>query len=86
MSHKSQKEFETINWLFIKERYNQRINSITFKYFDNQCPHHLNEVSIRAPESSSPLRHSYQKFQQLFDKTSTDQNTSFFIRPGLWNN
>ena len=31
MSHISQKEFETINWLPIKERYNQCVNSIAFK-------------------------------------------------------
>ena len=36
MSHISQKEFETINWLLIKERYNQCVNSIVFKSFDNQ--------------------------------------------------
>ena len=33
MSYISQKEFETINWLSIKERYNQCVNSIAFKYF-----------------------------------------------------
>ena len=36
MSHISQKEFETINWFPIKERYNQCVSSIVFKYFDNQ--------------------------------------------------
>ena len=30
------REFETINWFVIKERYNQCVNSIAFKYFDNQ--------------------------------------------------
>ena len=63
MLHISQKEFETISWLTIKERYNrnQCVNSIAFKYFDNQCPHYLNEVSMKATESSSSLRNSYQK-------------------------
>ena len=56
MSHISHKEFETINWLPIKELYNQCINSIAFKYFDNQCPHYLNEVFVKAPESGSSLR------------------------------
>ena len=41
MPHISQKEFETINWLPIKERCDQCINSIAFKYVDNQCPHQL---------------------------------------------
>ena len=38
MTHTSQKEFETINWWPIKERYNQCVNSIAFKYFDNHIP------------------------------------------------
>ena len=68
MSHISQKELETINWLPIKERYNQCVNSIAFKYFDNQCPHYLNEVFITVAESSLSLRNSYQKRQQSFVK------------------
>ena len=55
MSHISQKEFEAIHWLPMKERYNQCVNSIAFKYFDNQCSHYLNEVFMKTPESSSSL-------------------------------
>ena len=85
MSHISQKQFETIIWLPIKERYSQCINSIAFKYVDNQCPHYLNEVFMKAPESSSSLRNSYQKLQQPFRKTNTGQNALSFIGPALWN-
>ena len=85
MSHISQKEFETINWLPIKERYNQCVNSIAFKYFDNQCPHYLNEVFMKAPESSSSLRNNYQKRQQPFHKTNTGQNTIPCIGSALGN-
>ena len=85
MSHISQKEFVTINWLPIKERYNQCVNSIVFKYFDNQCPHYLNEVFMKAREYSSSLRNSYQKLQQPFCKTNTGQNALSFIGPALWN-
>ena len=85
MLHISQKEFETVNWLPIKERYNQCVNSIAFKYFDNQSPHYLNEVFMKAPESSSLLRNSYQKLQQPFCKTNTGQNALSFIGPALWN-
>ena len=85
MSHLSQKEFVTINWLPIKERYNQCVNSIVFKYFDNQCPHYLTEVFMKAPESSSSLRNSYQKLQQPFHRTNTGQNALSFIGPALWN-
>ena len=58
MSHISQKEFEANNWLPFKERYSQCVNSIVFKYFDNQCPHYLNQVFMKASESSSSLRNS----------------------------
>ena len=64
---------------------NQCLNSIAFKYFDNQCPHYLNEVFIKAPESSSSLRNSYQKLQQPFRKTNTGQNALSFIGLALWN-
>ena len=61
MPHISQIEFETINWLLIKERYNQWVNSIPFKYLYNQCPHYLNEVFMKTTECSSSLRNRYQK-------------------------
>ena len=69
----------------VKERHNQCVNSIAFKYFDNQCPHYLNEVFMKAPESSSSLRNISQKLQQPFRKTNTGQNALSFIGPALWN-
>ena len=65
MSHISQKRFKTVNWLPIKERYNQCVNSVVFKYFDNQCPHYLNEVFMKAPESRSSLRNATTNFSNL---------------------
>ena len=73
------KNFETVNWLLMKERYNHCANSVAFKYFDNECPHNLNEAFIKALESSSSLRKSYQKPQQSFRKTSTGQDALSFI-------
>ena len=69
----------------IKEKYKQRVNSIALKFFDNQCPHYLNVVFIKALESNLSLRTSYQKVQKPFRKTSTGQNTLSFIDPALWN-
>ena len=54
----SRKEFETVNWLNIKERYNHCVNSIAFKYFDHLCHHYLNEVFIKPSECSLSLRNS----------------------------
>ena len=44
MTHISKNEFETLNWLPVKDRFNQFINSIVFKYFTKQCTSYLNEV------------------------------------------
>ena len=44
MTHISHKEFETLNWLPGTERFTQYINSIVFKYVNNQCLNYLNEV------------------------------------------
>ena len=85
MSRIYQKGFETINWLPIKERCNQWVNSIAFKYFDNQCPHYLNEFFMKAPDSSSLLRNSYQNLQETFRETNTDQNALSFTGLSLWN-
>ena len=85
MSHISQREFETINWLPIKERYSPCLNSTACKYFDNQCPLYLNEVFMKVPETSPSLRNSYHKFKQPFHKTNTGQNALSFISPTLWN-
>ena len=62
-----------------------RVNLIVFKYFDNQCPHYLNEAFMKARESSSSLRNIYQKLHQCLCKPNTDQNALSFIGPGLWN-
>ena len=88
MAHTSKKEFEIIIWLSIKERYNQCVNSIVFKYFDDQCPHFLNEVFIKASESSLSLRNSYHQLKQPFRKNGTGQNVLSFTDPALcalWN-
>ena len=85
MSHISQNKYGTVSWLPIEERYEWCINSIAFKYFNNQCINYLNEVFIKAPKSSLSLRNSYQKLQQPFHKTSTSENAFSFIDPTLWN-
>ena len=40
---------------------------------------------MKAPESSSSLRNSYQKFQQSFCKANTGQNALSFNGPALQN-
>ena len=70
--------------MLIKERYNQCVNSIVFKCFDNQCPQ-WNEAFIIAQESSLSLRNNHQKPKQPFCKFSICQKTLSFTGPALWN-
>ena len=46
-------------------------------------PHYLNEVFIKAPTLSLPLRNSYQNLP--FRKSSTNQHALSLTGPTLWN-
>ena len=81
MSHISQKEFETMGCPLRKDKISAQIQLPS----NNQCPHYLNEGFMKASEFSSSLRNSYQKLQQPFRKTNTDQNGLSFIGPALRN-
>ena len=58
MAHISKNEFETLNWLPFKDRFNQSIDSIVFKYFTKQCPSYLNEVFELACPNNLRARNS----------------------------
>ena len=78
-------EFETLNWLPVKDRFNQSINSIVFKYFAKHCSSYLNEVFELACPNNLRTRRSYLKLICLFRKTSLGQNALSLIRPSVWN-
>ena len=59
----SHKEFETLNWLPVTERFNQCINSIVFKYVNNQCSNYLNAVFQRDPENNIQTSESFLKLK-----------------------
>ena len=40
----SENESRLINWLTTSKRVNQCINSITYNFVNNTCPHGLNEI------------------------------------------
>ena len=44
MTHISKKQSESLNWLPVKDSFNQSLKSIVFKYFTKQGPSYLNEV------------------------------------------
>ena len=84
MTHISHKEFETLSWLLVTERYNECINSIVFKYVNDQCPNYLNEVFQTAPENNIQTRISFQKLKCPFRKTNAGQMAFSYIVPTIW--
>ena len=81
MTHISKNEFETLNWLPVKERFNQSINSNVFKYFTKQCPSYLNEVFELACSNNLRTRNSYLKLICHFEKVTWDKTHSLLLVP-----
>ena len=84
MTHISHKEFETLNWLLVTERFNQCINSIVFKYVNDQCPNYLNEVFQTAPESNIQTRGGVLKLKCPFRKINAEKMALSYIGPTIW--
>ena len=81
MTHISRKEFETLNWLPVTERFNQCITSTVFKHLNDQCPDNdLNEVFQTAPDNNIQTRGSLLKLKFPFRKT----NALSYICPAIW--
>ena len=85
LKHVSHEEFERLNWLPVTYRFKQCVNSMVFKYFNEQCPNYLNEVFDVATESNFQLRSSFQKLKCPFRKTNNGQNALSYIGPTFWN-
>ena len=79
-------EFDSINCMPVNIRVHQCINAITFKFFNNACPHCLNEVYEYAPQCRIELRCNFAKVKVRFRKTSMGQDGLSYIGPSLWNN
>ena len=84
-THISKNEFETLNWLPVKGRFHQSINSIVFKHFTKQSPSYLNEVFELASPNNLRRRNRYLKLICPFRKTNIGQNTLSFIGSSIWN-
>ena len=61
ITHISKNEFQTLDWLPVKDKFNQFINSVVFKYFTKQCISYLNEVFELASPNNLRTRNRYLK-------------------------
>ena len=83
ISERFHKEFETLNWLPVTQRSSHCINSIVFKYVNNQCFNYLNEVSQIAPENSIQTRGRFLKLKCPFVKTNAGPMALSYIGPTI---
>ena len=81
MTNISINKFETLNWLPVKDRFNQSLSSIVFKYFTKHCSSYLNEVFELACPDSSRTRNSYMKLICPFRKTNKRKKAISLIGP-----
>ena len=63
MTHTSHKELGTLHWLLVTQRFNQCLNSIVFKYVNDEYPNYLNEVFQIAPENNIQTKVSFLKLK-----------------------
>ena len=85
LKHISHEDSERLNWFPVTYSFKQCVNTIAFKYFNEQCPNYLNEVFDVAVENNFQLRGSFQKLKCPFRKTNTGQLALSYIGPTFWN-
>ena len=84
--HIYSKEFESTNWLPVNKKVHQYINAITFKFVNNACRHHFNEVYEYATHCRIESRSNFAKLKVPYRKTNMGQNGLSYIGSSLWNN
>ena len=81
-----QNEFEKINWLPIKDRFERIISSMLFKFCYITSPPYMNDVFKPAGQSSTTARESLLKLNQPLGRTNQGHKNIFYIAPIFWNN
>ena len=84
MTHIPHKEFETLNWLTVTERFSQCINSTVLNYVNNQCPNYLNQDFQTSLENNIQTRGSFLKLKCPFRKTTVGQMALPYLGPTIW--
>ena len=77
-------EFNKINWLPTRQRFEQCVLVNIFKFFSKSAPQYFSEMYHPAVQSYS-TRSSYQKLRLPFRKTNRGQHALSYLGPKLWN-
>ena len=81
-----QNEFEKINWLPIKDRLEQIISSVSFKFCNNTSLPYMNDVFKPAGQSNTTTRASSLKLNQTLRRNNQGHKNISYIAPIFWNN
>ena len=85
LKHISNEEFKLFNWLLVPYRFKQCVNTIVFKYFNEQYPNYPNEIFDVVVQSNFPLKGSFQNLKCPFRKTNTGQLALSYFGPTFSN-
>ena len=83
-SHVGTKEFESVNWLPTKERFEQSVCVGIFNLFTGAAPAYISEMYLPA-EQSQHTRRSLNKLQIPNQRTNRGLRTLSYAGPRLWN-
>ena len=84
-SHIGAREFKQIDWLPVKERFNQCVCSTVFKFVNKTCPVYMKEMFSTFDQDNS-TRISALKLRQPCRKTAKGQGGLSYLGPFIWNN
>ena len=74
-----------INWLYINDRFEQCISSLTFKYFNYLTRLYMNDVFKLAGQNTTSTSTSLFKLSQPLRETNHGQKCLSYVAPSIWN-
>ena len=83
-AHIGVKEFQRINWLPTKKRFEQCVCVNNFIFFAKTAPDYISEMYHRV-EQSRHTRRSFNQLQLPNQSTNRGLKTLLYIGPRLWN-
>ena len=78
-------KFDKVNLLYINDRLEQCIRSMTFKYFNYLSPLQLNDVFKLAGQHTTTSSISLFKLSQSLRNTNHGQKSLSYVTPSIWN-
>ena len=73
-----------INWLYINDRFEQCISSLTFKYFNYLTRLYMNDVFKLAGQDTTASTSLF-KLSQPLRETNHGQKCLSYVAPSIWN-